>query len=61
MAKIRCDIEPDGLKGIRLITDRQEDNKLEPFRFYLRVRPVIEKFRKDLNKVLRMEAGSEEK
>ncbi|MGA2315922.1 MAG: hypothetical protein ABSG71_06030 [Thermodesulfobacteriota bacterium] len=61
MAKIRCDIELDGLKGIKLITDKREDDKIEPFKFYLRVRPVIEKFKKDLDKVLQMGARAEEK
>lgn len=53
MARIRCDIEPDGLRAVKLITSRQEDNKIEPFRFFLKVQPAIKRFRQDINRVLR--------
>ena len=53
MARIRCDIDPDGLKAISLITNKREDDKIEPFQFYLQIRPALEKFKKDIDRMLK--------
>lgn len=48
----RFDVEPDGLKRIRLITSKGEEGRIEPFEFFLKLQPAIKKFQKELDRTL---------
>jgi hypothetical protein len=56
MYKIRLDLDRQGVREVRLITTN--DKKTEPYEFFLRVKPAIERFRKNLERVLA--SGSQE-
>ena len=49
MFKVRLDVDRGGIREVKLITN---DKNQEPYEFFLKVKPVIEKFKKNLERVL---------
>jgi len=50
MYKVRLDLDNQGIREVRLITTN--DKQIEPYEFFLKVKPAIDKFKKNLERVL---------
>ena len=50
MFKIRLEVDKEGMREVRLIASN--DQRTEPYEFFLKVKPAIDKFKKNLERVL---------